>query len=79
MTTLIINIDKESSLKPLLELVKKLHLKAKIMSIDKKKTDEEHEDWMMLSAQSFAHAYTQDEPDINHLVLKEPNPEYNPD
>lgn len=76
MTTLIINIDKDSSLKPLLELVKKLHLKAKVMSTDKKESDEEQKDWMNFSAQNLNNAYGEHEPDYNLSMVKEPNPEY---
>lgn len=39
---------------------------------------QEHDDWMKISTAGFANAYSEDEPDISHLILKEPNPEYNP-
>ncbi len=78
MTTLIINIDKESSLKPLLDLVQKLHLKAKVMTTEKKEGDEEDQDWQNLFSQNLNKAYGVHEPDYDISMLKEPNPEYKP-
>jgi hypothetical protein len=41
-------------------------------------TEQEMED-MMAAVNAFgATAYGEDEPDISHLVLKEPNPDYKP-
>ena len=76
MKALIISIDKESSLKKLMELAKKLRLKAKV--VETKSDANEHDEWMQLSAQIFANAYSDNEPDISHLSLREPNPKYNP-
>ena len=78
MRTLIIKIDKDSSLKMLLDLVKKLKLKAKLIT-GKSEMEQEHTDWMTLTAQNFAQGYSDDEPDISHLEIKEPNPQYKPD
>ncbi len=78
MTTLIINIDKESSLTPLLELVKKLHLKAKVMTTDKKEGYKEREEWLNFSAQNLNAAYGEKEPDYDLSMVKEPNPVYKP-
>lgn len=41
-------------------------------------TEQEIEDLMASINAIGAAAYGQDEPDISHLVLKEPNPEYKP-
>lgn len=78
MTTLIINIDEESTLKTLLKLIKKLHLKAQVMNADKNKSDEEREDWMNFSAQHLNNAYGENEPSYDLSMVKEPNPEYKP-
>ncbi len=76
MKTLVIDIDKDSSLKKLLELAKKLRLKTKV--VDVKKEDQEREDWMRMGVQNISSAYSNDEPDISGLTLMEPNPKYKP-
>lgn len=74
MKTLIINVDKDTSLKKILDLLKKLKLKSKVL--DRKEAEKEHEDWMKIGMLGLAKAYDDDEPDISHLKLKESNPEY---
>jgi hypothetical protein len=74
MTTLVIKVDKKSSLTKLLELAKKLRLKTKV--VETKTETVEHDEWMELSAQGFVNYFSDDEPDINHIILKEPNPGY---
>lgn len=38
--------------------------------------DEEHDNWMQLSAQGLAGAYSEDEPEYTADLIKEPNPGY---
>ncbi len=77
MKTLIINIDKESTLEKFLMLAKKLHIKTKLVApLKKTETDKEHEDWLKISMLSLNNAYAEDEPDINQIQVKEPNPNY---
>ena len=76
MKTLVIKIDRESSLKQLLDLAKKLRLKTKV--VEEKTEDAELEDWMRIGVQQISDAYGDDEPDISQITLKEPNPDYNP-
>ncbi len=59
-----------------MELVKKLRLKSKLL--EQETPEQEHNDWSNLGIQNLANAYKSDEPDIDDLLLKEPNPEYNP-
>ncbi|HLG35594.1 MAG TPA: hypothetical protein VI757_12000 [Bacteroidia bacterium] len=76
MKALIISIDNESSLKKLIAFAKKLRLRTKLVEADD--AVQEHDDWMKLGMQNLAKAYGNDEPDIDNLAVKEPNPEYNP-
>ena len=41
-------------------------------------THEEREDFLQLSKQSLVRAYSENEPDYDTMMVKEPNPEYNP-
>ena len=59
-----------------MELAKKLRLKTKL--VESTEAGQEHDDWMRLGMQNLANAYSNDEPDIDNLTVKEPNPEYNP-
>jgi len=77
MKTLIINIDKESTLEKFLSLAKKLHIKTKLVDTSKEtETDTEHEEWLKLAMVSFANTYSEDEADISNIVVSEPNPKY---
>ena len=77
MKTLIINIDKESTLEKFLMLAKKLHIKTKLVDTRKEaEIDSEQEDWLKISTISLNNMYTEDEPDISNIVVKEPNPSY---
>ena len=78
MRTLLIKIDKDSSLKAILDLVDRLKLKAKVVGMASD-LESEHDEWLMLNVQNFSNGYADDEPDISHLELKEPNADYNPD
>ncbi len=73
MKTVIIKIEKESSLKLILDFVKKLKLKAKVVESEKNK---EQEEWSSFSAKGLANAYGKDEPDYTLNMVKEPNPAY---
>ncbi|MEP7169811.1 MAG: hypothetical protein ABI855_10625 [Bacteroidota bacterium] len=78
MRTLLIKINTDSSLKTLLDLVEKLKLKPKIIN-ETTEQESEHDDWMTFNAQNFVKGYSNDEPNISHLEIKEPNPDYKPD
>ena len=71
MKTVIINIDKDSSLKKVLEFVKKLRLKAKV--VDDKTAAHERDELLVFSSQNLGKAYGNDEPDYDLSMVKEPN------
>lgn len=77
MKTLIINIDKESTLERFLMLAKKLHIKTKLVdSVKKTEPDKEHDEWLKTAMLSFNDTYPNDEPNIEQIQVKEPNPNY---
>ena len=78
MKTLIINIDQDSSLKLLMDLVNKLHLKVKVVSTEKTEEENEREGWNNFSMKNLNAAYGDNEPDYDLSMVKEPNPEYKP-
>lgn len=73
MKTVIIKIEKDSSLKLILDFVKKLKLKAKVVESEKNK---EQEEWNSFSAKGLANAYGENEPDYTLNMVKESNPAY---
>lgn len=75
MKTLIIKIEKESSLAHLLNLVKKLKLKARVLN-EKGILAREIKELHKVSGKGLASAYGNDEPDYEKMLVKEPNPEY---
>jgi hypothetical protein len=49
---------------------------ALLITILPKASDEEREDWVRLSLESLARAYSDDEPEYTSDSIKEANPEY---
>jgi hypothetical protein len=47
-----------------------------LITVLPKAFDEEREDWVQLSLESLARAYSDDEPEYSMDLVKEPNPEY---
>ncbi len=75
MKTVIIKIEKDNTLKQVLDFVKKLKLKVSVKDTDKE-SELEQDEWMSFSKQNLAKAYGDDEPEYDLSMLKEPNPEY---
>ena len=52
----------------------------KIEPDDNKETDydKERDEWLRFSLINFNRAYGEDEPDYENAIIKEPNPDYNP-
>ena len=40
--------------------------------------DDEYDAWRQFAAYAMSRAYSEDEPDISHITLLEPNPDYKP-
>lgn len=45
-------------------------------SADLSESNDEYKEWINLSKNSFAKAYSDDEPEYNLNMIKEPNPDY---
>lgn len=75
MKTVIIKIEKDNTLKQVLDFVKKLKLKVSVKDTDKE-SELEQDEWMNFSKQNLAKAYGTDEPEYDLSMLKEPNLEY---
>ena len=73
MTSLIITPQNEQEYMLLKEMLKRMQFSFKSIEIE---SIEDDESWYKFAEENFSRGYSENEPDYDDTILKEPNPEY---